>query len=226
MNSAFHFWSLILGTVITLLPLINPLATAPTFLAITEGDTDERRHEQLRNACFYMIGILVSFLIGGTFIMNFFGISIPGLRIAGGLLVAGIGFGMLLGKNEAKPTDSVQAAARAKRDVSFSPLAMPMLSGPGSIAVTIGFTSSCDRLDRLHRNHPWNLDRRIDHLHRSSSVGEHGEDNRCRRHERPHPRHGVSPRLHWNPVHRERNPRQKGRLIPRFVNAIRDTLSK
>jgi len=48
----------------------------------------ERRMQQLRMACIYMVVILVSFLIGGTFIMGFFGISIPGLRIAGGMLVA------------------------------------------------------------------------------------------------------------------------------------------
>ncbi len=142
MHSVGHFWQLILGTVIALLPLINPLASAPTFLAITEGDSRERRLEQLRMACIYMVAILVSFLIGGTFIMGFFGLSIPGLRIAGGLLVAGIGSGMLMAQPAAAVAgDAAQAAARAKRDVSFSPLAMPMMSGPGSIAVTIGFTS-------------------------------------------------------------------------------------
>jgi len=142
MSNVSHFWELILGTVIALLPLINPLATAPTFLAITEGDTRERRLQQLRMACVYMVVILVSFLIGGRLIMGFFGISIPGLRIAGGMLVAGIGSAMLM----APPRDPEQdtaahAEARKKRDVSFSPLAMPMMSGPGSIAVTIGFTS-------------------------------------------------------------------------------------
>jgi multiple antibiotic resistance protein len=142
MQHASHFWELILGTVIALLPMINPLATAPTFLAITEGDSLERRLEQLRHACFYMVALLVSFLLGGTFIMSFFGISIPGLRIAGGLLVAGIGSTMLMSPSrDPKRSDPAEEEARAKRDVSFSPLAMPMLSGPGSIAVTIGFTS-------------------------------------------------------------------------------------
>lgn len=137
-----HFWELVLGTVIALLPLINPLAAAPTFLAITEGDSSTRRLEQLRRACFYMVAILVSFLVGGTFIMSFFGISIPGLRIAGGLLVAGIGSSMLMGPSRTPlPGERAEEEARAKRDVSFSPLAMPMLSGPGSIAVTVGFTS-------------------------------------------------------------------------------------
>jgi multiple antibiotic resistance protein len=137
-----HFWELVLGTIVALLPVLNPLASAPTFLAITEGDTPERRLQQLRHACLYMVAILVGFLVGGTFIMGFFGLSIPGLRIAGGLLVAGIGSSMLMGPPR-DPTahDPAHEEARAKRDVSFSPLAMPMMSGPGSIAVTIGFTS-------------------------------------------------------------------------------------
>jgi multiple antibiotic resistance protein len=142
MQHASHFWELILGTVIALLPLVNPPASAPTFLAITEGDSPERRMHQLRRACIFMVVILVSFLVGGTFIMNFFGISIPGLRIAGGLLLAGIGSTMLMGPGrEPQRDDPAAVEARAKRDVSFSPLAIPMLSGPGSIAVTIGFTS-------------------------------------------------------------------------------------
>jgi len=142
MNLVSHFWGLILATVIALLPLINPFAAAPAFLAITEGDTPARRNQQLRMACIYMVAILVSFLIGGTFIMGFFGISIPGLRIAGGLLVAGIGSGMLVAvPRDPNQTRQEHEAARAKRDIAFSPLAMPMLSGPGAIAVTIGLTS-------------------------------------------------------------------------------------
>lgn len=142
MPTVSHFWQLILGTVIALLPIINPLAAAPTFLAITEGDTRARQLQQLRMACIYMIAILVCFLIGGTFIMGFFGISIPGLRIAGGLMVTSIGWGLLVAAPRVAVDEKrAREAARGKRDISFSPLAMPMLSGPGSIAVTLGFTS-------------------------------------------------------------------------------------
>ncbi len=150
MSNVTHLWAIFLGTFIGLLPIINPLAAAPTFLAITEGDSPERRREQARKGCFYMVGILVSFLIGGTFIMNFFGISIPGLRIAGGILMSGIGMDMLLARKLAAKTEDEEerAAAVKKPDISFSPLAMPMLSGPGSIAVTLGFTSlASDWLD-------------------------------------------------------------------------------
>ena len=142
MTNVIHLWAIFLGTFMGLLPIINPLAAAPTFLAITEGDSDARRREQARKGCFYMICILVSALTGGTFIMNFFGISIPGLRIAGGILMAGIGMGMLTNQQKlGKPDEEEREAARKKTDISFSPLAMPMLSGPGSIAVTLGFTS-------------------------------------------------------------------------------------
>ena len=142
MSHLLHLWGIYLGTLIGLLPIINPLSAGPTFLAITEGDSDERRREQALKGSVYMVAILVSFLIGGTFIMQFFGISIPGLRIAGGILLTGIGMSMLGTRKTAVETDAeTQEAARRKVDISFSPLAMPMLSGPGSIAVTLGFTS-------------------------------------------------------------------------------------
>ncbi len=141
MSSATHFWELILGTVVTLLPIINPLASTPVLLVITEGDSEERRRAQVKRSCFYMMAILMAALLGGTFIMSFFGISIPGLRIAGGLLVSGIGFSMLVPRREDAEERRRHEEARAKRDVSFSPLAMPMLSGPGSIAATIGLAS-------------------------------------------------------------------------------------
>lgn len=141
MVSLSHFLQLILGTVIALLPIINPPVSAPVFLAITEGDDDAWRKKQaLRGVC-YMTVILVSFLIGGSFIMPFFGLSLPGLRIAGGLLICGIAFAMFAPPKDDEEERRRRAEAKAKRDISFSPLAMPMLSGPGSIAVTIGFSS-------------------------------------------------------------------------------------
>lgn len=142
MSDLSHLWGLLLGTFIGLLPIVDPFTAAPTFLALTEGQSAQQRREQARRGCLYMVGILVSFLIGGRFIMEFFGISIPGLRIAGGMLLTGLGMEMLAAHQRDVPEDLAErGAARRKGDVSFSPLAMPMLSGPGSIAVTIGFTS-------------------------------------------------------------------------------------
>lgn len=140
MSALTHFTELVLATVLALLPVTNPPASAPAFLALTERMPAARRLSQLRAACCFMAGILITFLVGGSLIMRFFGISIPGLRIAGGLMVAGIGSGMLTGAAERRPADPADDAD-GDRDIAFSPLAMPMLSGPGAIAVTIGFTS-------------------------------------------------------------------------------------
>lgn len=150
MSNVSHLWAIFLGTFIGLMPIINPLAAGPTFLAITDGDSEERRARQALKGCFYMVCILVSFLIGGTFLMNFFGISIPGLRIAGGIMLTGIGMNMLSTARDGLSDHEQNAAALQKPDISFSPLAMPMLSGPGSIAVTLGFTSlAADWLDYM-----------------------------------------------------------------------------
>lgn len=132
---------LAIATVIALLPIINPFSTAPMFLAITEGDTDDERREQARKAVIYMVCILVAFLVGGSFIMQFFGLSLPGLRIAGGILVAGVGMRMLYPRDEGIQTRAERDESKRKQDVSFTPLAMPSLAGPGAISVTIGLTS-------------------------------------------------------------------------------------
>lgn len=132
---------LAIAAIIALLPIINPFSTAPMFLAITEGDTDAERQEQARKAVIYMVCILVAFLVGGTFIMKFFGLSLPGLRIAGGILVAGVGMRMLYPKDNGLQTKAEHLESKRKRDVSFTPLAMPTLAGPGAISVTIGLTS-------------------------------------------------------------------------------------
>src|SRR5690554_5617801 len=124
-------------TFIGILPIANPFSTAVVFLSLTEGFSEERRRQQAFMACLYMAVILITFLLLGSLIMNFFGISIPGLRIAGGLIVARIGFGMLNAKSENGLSEEQREEAEWMDDVAFTPLAMPMLSGPGSIAITI-----------------------------------------------------------------------------------------
>jgi multiple antibiotic resistance protein len=76
--------------------------------------------------------------------MAFFGISIPALRVAGGLIVARVGFGMLSPEPEEELGAAEHADARRMTDLAFTPLAMPMLSGPGSIAVTIGMAAGAE----------------------------------------------------------------------------------
>lgn len=135
---------LIIATVVALFPIINPFSTAPMFLAITEGDSEARRREQAKRSVIYMICILLAFLVAGTFIMKSFGLSLPGLRIAGGIVIGGLGMGMLNPSDDDGQTMAEQQESRGKRDVSFTPLAMPLLAGPGAISVTIGFASIAD----------------------------------------------------------------------------------
>ena len=132
---------LILATIAALLPIINPFSTAPLFLSLTNGYEDKERNTQAIKGVIYMTIILLVSLVGGSFIMTFFGLSLPGMRIAGGILVCGVGMKMLSSKENVLQTKEEAAEAVDKKDISFTPLAMPSLSGPGSISVVIGMSS-------------------------------------------------------------------------------------
>jgi multiple antibiotic resistance protein len=142
----------ILSTVGALLPIVNPLSAVGMVMTITANLTDQERTEQIRRACIYMFFILTSFLVAGGLIMNFFGISIPGLRIAGGMIVSYLGFRMLFPETAAMSRQE-QVEAAAKHDVSFTPLAMPGLSGPGSIAVVIGMSATVQESQHIVVGH-------------------------------------------------------------------------
>jgi multiple antibiotic resistance protein len=142
----------ILSTVGALLPIVNPLSAVGMVVTITANLTEHERVEQIRRACIYMFFILTSFLVAGGLIMNFFGISIPGLRIAGGMIVSYLGFRMLFPETAAMSRQE-QAEAASKADVSFTPLAMPGLSGPGSIAVVIGMSATAQQSQHIVVGH-------------------------------------------------------------------------
>jgi len=137
-------FELIFLTVAALLPIVNPFSTAPLFLAITEGFDKESRNTQATKGVIYMVGILSVFLIAGTLIINFFGISLPGVRIAGGILIGRVAFKMLYPPDSIDLTPEEEKESIKKEDISFFPLAMPSLSGPGSIAVIISMATLTD----------------------------------------------------------------------------------
>ena len=139
-------WVVLIGATIgALLPIANPFSTAPVFVSLTRQMTPDRRAQQARMACIYMTSVLVGALLIGAAVMLFFGISIPALRIAGGLVVARVGFAMLNPEPEEELSDESKREALDKRDIAFTPIAMPLLSGPGSIAVTISIATEVDR---------------------------------------------------------------------------------
>ena len=142
----------VLSTVGALLPIVNPLSAVGLVVSITANLTEAERADQIKRACIYMFFILTAFLVAGGLIMNFFGISIPGLRIAGGLIISYLGFRMLFPESPAISRQE-QAEAMVKEDISFTPLAMPSLSGPGSIAVVIGVSSAAQQSEHVIVNH-------------------------------------------------------------------------
>ncbi len=138
----FSTLGLLAASFTSLFSVVNPLAAMPVFLSLTNRFEAEERSRTAKWASIYMFGVLILFLLIGTFVLSFFGISLPGIRIAGGLIIMRAGYAMLNPEDPGKKlTDEDEAAAMEKEDISFSPLALPLLSGPGSIAVVIGFAS-------------------------------------------------------------------------------------
>lgn len=135
---AGQFASLVLATIASLLPIANPFSTTAIFLSLTRTMAPQEKRRVARRTCLYVFFILAASFAAGTLIMSFFGISIPGLRIAGGLMIIKFGFGAL-GSEDEKPDPS--ATESGSRDIAFTPLAMPSLSGPGAIAATISLAS-------------------------------------------------------------------------------------
>jgi len=88
--------------------------------------------------------ILVVFMFFGRFVLSLFGISLPVLKIAGGLIVANAAWGMVTASSRLTVAES--ADANTKEDISLTPMAMPLLSGPGSIGVVMGLAANVDSL--------------------------------------------------------------------------------
>ncbi|MDH3637213.1 MAG: MarC family NAAT transporter [Gammaproteobacteria bacterium] len=136
-----EFLTVVLVTLTSLLPICNPPSTAVLFLTLTAGYPKAHQDREARMAAVYMTGILLIFFAGGSLIMTFFGISLPGVRIAGGLIIARIGFGMLQTDPPEEVSEDTKEEAQHMRDIAFTPLAMPSLAGPGAIAVAITMAS-------------------------------------------------------------------------------------
>ena len=113
--------------------LTNPLGTMPVFLTMTNGMSDDERKTIVRRATIVSFITLMGFTFSGQFLFKFFGISTNGFRIAGGIIIFTIGFDMLQARySKAKLKD--EEVKTYVNDISVTPLAIPMLCGPGAIA--------------------------------------------------------------------------------------------
>ncbi|MCT4708842.1 MarC family NAAT transporter [Enterobacteriaceae bacterium H11S18] len=133
-----------------LLPLANPLITVAVFLGLSADMNTSERNQQSKMAALYVFIIMVVAYYGGQLVMNTFGISIPGLRIAGGMIVAFIGFRMLFPQQQVH--ESTEAMCKSKEikessggSIAFVPLAMPTTAGPGTIAVIISTATTMNQ---------------------------------------------------------------------------------
>lgn len=121
---------------VAMFPMINPIGHAPMFYGMTSDESAARRNRMSLKIGIYVFLILTASLLFGNLLLRFFGVTIDDLRIAGGLLVAHSGWGML--QNQSRVTPGEHAAAEEKEDISLTPMAMPILAGPGAMSLAVG----------------------------------------------------------------------------------------
>ena len=113
--------------------VMNPIANTPIFLGLTAGENKESKKKIAKTATITAFIIVVSFVIAGKYIFELFGLTIPAFKITGGILIFYIGFEMLMSqKAKIHSSDSED-----KNNISISPLAIPILAGPGTIVAAM-----------------------------------------------------------------------------------------
>jgi multiple antibiotic resistance protein len=140
---------LFLSTLLALFSVINPLGTVPIMVSLTKDDSVyERNRISFSTSLNVFIILLISYFFG-KFILIFFGISINSLRIAGGLIIASSGFALLTGsftKHKGMKKNEVKEDIVKRNEISLTPLAIPMLAGPGSISLLISMNQNVNLL--------------------------------------------------------------------------------
>ncbi len=130
------------ATFLALFPIVDPFGGIPIFFTMTSAWTTKARNRTALKTGLWVFVILVTFLFVGRFVLSFFGISLPVLKIAGGLIVANTAWGMVTSHARITPEESQEA--EDKEDISLTPLAMPLMSGPGAIGVVMGLAAHVD----------------------------------------------------------------------------------
>ncbi|WP_199934016.1 MULTISPECIES: MarC family protein [unclassified Stenotrophomonas] len=138
---------------VTLLPIINPLSTASVFVS-TVGNRRAMAKKLARQIAVNSFVVIVLAMLVGTYVLSLFGISLPVVRIGGGLLVAAAGWRML-GARTDDPPSPAQEQAEAIADAqlegkSFFPLTFPLTTGPGTIAACITLGTHVESVTPLH----------------------------------------------------------------------------
>ena len=135
--------------------IMNPVANTPVFLGLTANDTPAIRQRVAAKAVLTTFVLIVLFCLLGKMIFSLFGITLPAFRITGGVLVALIGYQMLHGKqssvHQPSPADQ-QNSLDTALSIAVTPLAIPILGGPGTIATAMNYASTGDVTEMLITN--------------------------------------------------------------------------
>ena len=124
--------------------IMNPLANTPVFLGLTADDDSQTRRAVAARGLTLAFILIVIFSVAGKLIFDLFGITLPAFRITGGILVFQIGLHMLHGeqsKVQSSTRDGDRQTSTARLGVAVSPLAVPILAGPGTIATAMNFVA-------------------------------------------------------------------------------------
>ncbi|HVU20542.1 MAG TPA: MarC family protein [Rhizomicrobium sp.] len=127
-----------------LFPIVNPIGSAPLFLGLTQFCTERERNSLALRVAINSLFLLIGSLFFGSYILEFFGISLPVVRIGGGVVVTAFGWKLL---NSDERPDGERDATKNTSPIPdpFYPLTMPLTVGPGSISVAIALGSQRDR---------------------------------------------------------------------------------
>jgi MarC family membrane protein len=122
----------------SLFVIMDPLATVPAFLAMTPNDTREQRMRTARLACSVAAGVLLLFSVAGQLVFKIMGITMPAFEIAASIVLLLVALDMLRAqRSRVQETHEETRAGTEKTDIAVTPLAIPMLAGPGAISTTI-----------------------------------------------------------------------------------------
>jgi multiple antibiotic resistance protein len=122
----------------SLFVIVDPLAVVPAFLAMTPNDTAEQRIRTARLACCVTAGVLLLFSVAGQLVFKVMGITMPAFQIAASILLLIVALDMVRAqRSRVQETHEERIAGTEKTDVAVTPLAIPMLAGPGAISTTI-----------------------------------------------------------------------------------------
>lgn len=125
-----------------LFSIMNPLGTIPLFVGLTQDNTMKERSQIAFWTAFNVLIILLLSFFVGKYILLFFGISLNSLKLAGGLIIASSGFALLTGKfreHKGMKRERVQNDIKTRSEITLTPLAIPMLAGPGAISLLIAY---------------------------------------------------------------------------------------